>query len=77
MDNYIQIVNNGYTIKISLENLLYEDIPDLLEQIEVNIYNWWNFWTHDKLWYCDESKFLTCIAINHNDNEKVVVFESV
>lgn len=77
MDNYIQIMNNGYTIKISLENLSYEDIPELLGQIEVDNCNWWNIWTHDKLWYCDGSKFLTCVAVNHNDNAKIVIFESV
>lgn len=76
MDNYIQIVNNGYNIKISLENLSYEDIPDLLEQIQIDNCNWWNFWTDDKLWYCDENKYLTCIAVNHNDNAKVIIFEA-
>jgi len=77
MDNYIQIVNNGYIIKISLENLLYDDIPDLLEQIEVDFWNWYNFWTDDKLWYCDGSKYLTCVVVNHNDNAKVIIFENV
>lgn len=77
MNNYIQIVNNGYTIKISLENLPYNDISDLLEHIEVDSWSWWNFWTDDKLWYCDGSKYLTCIAANHSDNEKVIVFGNV
>ncbi len=77
MDNLILIINNGHNIIISLKNILYENIPDLLGQIEGNNYNWYNFWTHDKLWYCDGNKFLTCIAVNHNDTAKVVIFESV
>lgn len=77
MDNYIQIINNGYTVKISLKNLPHEDIPDLLRQIEVNNWHWLSFWTNDKLWYCDGSKFLTCVEANHDDNAKIVVFKSV
>ncbi len=34
MKSFIQIENNGYTIKISLRNIQYGDIPDILDQIE-------------------------------------------
>ncbi len=77
MDNYIQIVDNGYTIKINLKNLPYEDIRDLLRQIRVNNWNWWNFYTNDKLYYCDGNKYLTCVAVNHNDNAKIVILEFI
>lgn len=71
MKSFIQIENNGYTIKISLRNIQYGDIPDILDQIEGDSVNWWNFWTHDKLWYCDRSKCLNCEAVNHD--EKVII----
>lgn len=72
MENFIQIVNNGYTVKISLQNLIYQDIEGILEQIGMYSANWWNFCMHDKLWYCDGSKFLNCEAVNHE--EKVIIF---
>jgi len=29
------------------------------------------FWTHDKLWYCDGNKCLNCEVVNYD--EKVII----
>lgn len=73
MKNFIQIENNGYTVKIILQNIDYSDIGDLLEDIiEDTSWNWNSFYANDKLWYCDGSKFLNCEAINYDG--KVIIF---
>ena len=72
MENFIQIQDNDYTVKISLENINYEDIPILLYELEENFNNWSNFYAHDPFWYYNASKYLTCQAVNHND--KVIIF---
>lgn len=73
MKNFIQIENNGYTVKIILQNINYSDIGDLSKNIiEDTSWNWNSFYVNDKLWYCDGSKFLKCEAVNHE--EKIIVF---
>ena len=73
MRNFIQIEDNGYTIKIFLQNIEYSDVGNLLKDIiEDTFYQWKNFYTNDKLWYCDGRKFLKCEAINYN--EKIIIF---
>ena len=73
MKNFIQINNNEYTVKISLQNIQYSDIGELLKEItEDSCWHWNNFYANDKLWYCDGSKFLNCEAVKYD--EKVIIF---
>ncbi len=73
MKNFIQIENNGYTIKISLQNIQYSDTGEILKEIIDGLsWNWNSFYTNDKLWYCDGSKYLNCEAVNYE--EKIIIF---
>ncbi len=73
MKNFIQIEDNGYTVRICLENIRYSDIGKLLKEILDDIsWHWNSFYANDKLWYCDGSKFLKCEAANHD--EKIIIF---
>ena len=72
MENYIQIQNDNYTVKISLENIDYKDISNILSQIKHINYKWENFYANDKFWYYDNSKVLMCLAVNHD--AKVIIF---
>ena len=73
MENFIQLKEGEYTIKISLEHIELENVPDLLEQIKVDGWNWLAFWASDKLWYRDGSECVTCIEADHE--RKILVFE--
>lgn len=73
MNNFIQIENNGYTVKISLQNIQYSDIEKLLKEITKDVnWHWHSFYANDKLWYCDGSKFLNCEVVNYD--EKIIIF---
>lgn len=73
MENFIQLKDSNYTIKISLERMELENVSNLLEQIKVDAWNWYNFWAGDKLWYCDGSECVTCTEADHG--RKILVFE--
>lgn len=75
MERFFQTINNDYTIKVSLERLNYNDIPELLNQIEADIYNWSRFCVHDILWYRNNLKNLICVAVNQID--KIIIFEKI
>jgi hypothetical protein len=62
MENFIQLYNNGYTVQINLKNIDNNDIPDLLNMLQENEFNWYNFCTNSDLWYCDGNKKLSCIG---------------
>lgn len=72
MKNFIQIEDNGYTVKFCLENIQYSDVGKLLKEISDISWRWNSFYANDKLWYCDGSKFLKCQAVNYD--EKVIIF---
>lgn len=72
MKNFIQIEDNGYTVKFCLENIQYSDVGKLLKEINDISWHWNSFYANDKLWYCDGSKFLKCQAVNHD--EKIIIF---
>lgn len=73
MKNFIQVENNGYTVKFCLKNIQYLDIGKLLKEIlEDTSWHWNSFYVNDKLWYCDGSKFLKCQAVNYD--EKIIIF---
>ena len=73
MENFIQLKEGEYTIKISLEHIELENVSDLLEQIKVDGWNWLAFWAGDKLWYRDGSEYVSCIEADHE--RKILVFE--
>ncbi len=73
MKNFIQIENNGYTVKISLQNIQYSDAGDILKEIIEDLnWNWNSFYANDKLWYSDGSKCLNCEAVNYES--KIIIF---
>lgn len=72
MNDFIQIKSDDYIVRIDLENILYEDTGSILKKICMDYVNWERFFKDDKLWYCDDSGYLTCIEVNHE--EKIIVF---
>lgn len=73
MENFLQLENNGYTVKISMENIDIEDIPTLLEELSNGLYNWFNFPVGEILYYNDGWNELVSIGLNTSTKE--VIFE--
>ena len=73
MNNFIQLENNSYTVKIGLKNLDYSQLPDLLEMLRENAYNWNNFSVNSDLWFEDGYQKLSCIDFSVDN--KTIVFE--